>query len=322
MEAWHLAMAARNRRSTVSAIRCRGNNWKLIVPSVFTPVGPELLAQRKAFKPTRFVERALSETNTQEERKRYPQYKVTCTIRKVVLQYVDEARKDPRIHFNCSELGVLFHLFFHLTNDQIRDMTRDELKDFLASNLSMSGLDLLEGLWGAARMLRYGRPSTTSGGITAYDFILLLSCMLRGSFSERATMSFYVLDIDGDGRLRTNVEFSRFLADSFNHGRTGSSSPVSAVEHTRDAVQYLASKASIGIGGSIGLARFLQLCSSSPWMIDAILPCIPRDIDNVAFQNLFTKNIMTPMHDENPRRTCSVGRRSTCASSIIRRQVH
>ncbi|VDM03890.1 unnamed protein product [Schistocephalus solidus] len=315
-------MHTRGRRSTVSTIKCRGNNWKLIVPSVFTPVGPELIAQRKTFRPARFIERALAETSTLEERQRYPQYKATCTIRKTILQRVDEARKDPRVHFNCSELGVLFHIFFQLTNNQIRDMARDELKDFLASTFSMTGEDLLEGLWGAARMLRYGRPSTNSGGITAYDFILLLSCMLRGSFSERAILSFYVLDLDGDSRLRTNVEFSRFLTDSFNRGRPGSSNSVSVEEHTRDAIQYLASKASIGIGGSIGLTRFLQLCSSSPWMIDAILPCIPRDIDNIAFQKLFTENIMTPMHEENPRRTCSLSRRSTCTSSIIRRQVY
>ncbi|VDN11854.1 unnamed protein product [Dibothriocephalus latus] len=300
-------MPTGSRRTSVCTIKYRGNNWNLIVPSVFTPAGPELIAQRKKYKPARFIERVLAETSTQEERKRYPQYKATCTVRQAIIQRLEEARKDPRIHFTCPELSILLHIFFHLTNGQIRDMRKDELKDFLASNFSMTGQDLLQGLWSAARMLRYGRPSVAAAAaITAYDFILLLSCLLRGSFSERATMSFYVLDIDGDGRLRTNVEFSRFLADSFSYAQPGSSDSVYPEEYTREAVEYLASKASIGIGGGIGLTRFLQLCYANPWMVDALLPCIPRDVDNIAFQKLFTKTIMTPMHGENPGSAPSV----------------
>uniref|UniRef100_A0A0X3P4S3 EF-hand domain-containing protein n=1 Tax=Schistocephalus solidus TaxID=70667 RepID=A0A0X3P4S3_SCHSO len=296
-------------------IRCRGNNWNLIVPSVFTPVGPELIAQRKIFKPTRFIERALAETDTRPERQRYAQLRLMPTIRNAILQCVDEARKDPRIHFTGYELGILLHIYFHLTNYQIRAMTDEELQDFLVSTLSLTGQNLLEGLRGAAKMLRYGRPSSTLDGITAYDFVLLLSCMLRGSFTDRATLSFYVLDRDSDGRLRTNVEFAYFLRGSLWKVQEYSDESESDFDHTQQAVQYLASKASITIGGSIGLTRFLQLCSKQPWMIDAILPCIPRDIDNVTFQSIFTGNITTPYHSESPRNSHTPRKRSTSTFS-------
>ncbi|KAL7063613.1 hypothetical protein AAHC03_01379 [Spirometra sp. Aus1] len=302
-------------RHTNRVIRCRGNNWNLIVPSVFTTPGPELIAQRKVFKAARFIERALAETDTRKERQRYPPQKLTPTIRGAILQCVTEARKDPRIHFTGSELSILFHIYFHLTNYQIRPMTEEELKDFLVSTLSLSGQNLLEGLHGAARMLRFGRPSLKSDGITAYDFVLLLSCMLRGSFTDRATMSFYVLDRDSDGRLRTNVEFAYFLRGSLWNVQDEPDECEFDGDHTQQAVQYLASKASISIGGSIGLARFLQLCSKQPWMIDAILPCIPRDIDNVTFQSIFTGNIMTPYHSESPRHSNTPTRRSTSTFS-------
>ncbi|VDK34990.1 unnamed protein product [Dibothriocephalus latus] len=299
-------------------IRCRGNNWNLIVPSVFTTVGPELIAQRKMFKPARFIERALAETDTRSERQRYLQQKLSPSVRNAILQCISELRKDPRIHFTGCELGILLHIYYHLTNYQIRPMTDEELQDFLVTTLSLTGQNLLEGLRGAAKILRYGRPSLNSDGITAYDFILLLSCMLRGSFTDRATLSFYVLDRDGDGRLRTNVEFAYFLKGSLWKVEDEPDESESDSEYTQQAVHYLATKASISVGGSIGLARFLHLSSKQPWMVDAILPCIPRDIDNVTFQSLFTGKIKTPYLSEDIRKSNTPRRSVSSAFSQTR----
>ncbi|VDN11487.1 unnamed protein product [Dibothriocephalus latus] len=174
-----------------------------------------------------------------------------------------------------------------------------EFKTFLYANLGLTHTVALDGLCRAALLKRKGKGKKID--VQPHEFARMLSVLLRGNFLERAMLAFTIMDIDGDDYLRANVEFAVLLQNSFDYRIAASNYDVDPNEPYRDAIQYLVKKTGALIDQALSVTAFIEVCSKEPWLVEALLPWLPCDLDNSAFQCLFSRNVQLPSLEVPPR---------------------
>ncbi|KAL7062752.1 hypothetical protein AAHC03_01380 [Spirometra sp. Aus1] len=191
-----------------------------------------------------------------------------------------------------------------------------EFKTFLYANLGLTHTVALDGLCRAAVMKREGKGKKLD--VQPHEFASLLSVLLRGSFLERAILAFVIMDIDGDDSLRVNVEFAVLLQNSFDFRIAASNYEVDPTEPYRDAIQVLAKKTGALMDRALTLPAFIKVCSQEPWLVEALLSWLPCDLDNSAFQRLFSQNSQLPSL-EMPPKLSKINLRNVIASRTLRK---
>ncbi|KAL7064138.1 hypothetical protein AAHC03_05658 [Spirometra sp. Aus1] len=207
-------------------------------------------------------------------------------------------------------MTIILQIFFELTRRQLRSMTLAEIQEFLYVQFQITHIVTLGRLARAAQLLRRESKGPYVQGVGPLQFLHLLSTLLRGNTDDRAELAFYAMDLDEDGRLRTHPEIWSLLKGTYDSKIAASNAEIDPEEPVRDTVRFLQMKTTILAHGSIGLSAFKRLVRREPWLIESLLPCLPRDLENVAFQSLFTGTAEVPVYD---RRNPSL-RRSRSAS--------
>ncbi|VDM00948.1 unnamed protein product [Schistocephalus solidus] len=286
---WH-KLEEEGAEFTVSS---RDSKVRVTLPTVLMPLGKPDYAARKTIRVRHFLRTVWDSTNTKGPTALFPPAPITARLRLACMNLVSKAVKDKRIHFNSTELSILFHMFFELTHRQFRSMTLAELRTFLLIQLNITHTVTLGRLARAAQMLQNDSKPYNRNGITPMEFVHLLSSLLRGNLMDKAEMAFHAMDIDGDGELRVESEIKILLKDSFDVSTAAVNADIDPLAPERETKKFLADKLGLHRGAGLRLNAFKELVTEAPWIIESLLPCIPHDLENAAFQSLFS----TPTRD-------------------------
>ncbi|VDM05362.1 unnamed protein product [Schistocephalus solidus] len=267
------------------------------LPSVYTLNFKSRVKARHTMRPSSFVQAVWAKTDTSHLRTKHTDFKFPSWLRNRLLSLVSEAAKDSRIHFNNTELAILFQMYFQLAHQEVRSLKLAEVEQFLYSTLDISHGLTLTRLAQAALLIRTGRNQARAKSVNPIEFVLLISILLRGKITERADLAFYAMDVDGDGFLRQPAEFTALLQNSFPPEFSSENADMDPEQPVREAIAFLTHKAGIRRGGSLDLEAFRKLAASEPWMVDSLLHCIPSDSVNMAFQSTFTANVVLPARE-------------------------
>ncbi|VDN14114.1 unnamed protein product [Dibothriocephalus latus] len=281
-------------------LRSNDNRVAFRLPSVYTTNAKSHLKARQSMRPSSFVKAVWTNTDTHDLQAKHADAKFPSWLRNRILSWVKQAVKDSRIHFNSTELAILFQMYFHLTHLEVRALKVLEVEKFLNTTLDISHGLTLTRLARTAQLLPTGSSRGKSHSVNPFEFVLLLSVLLRGKLAERADLAFYAMDVDGDGLLRQPVEFTALLQNSFPPEYASADEDLDPELSVREAIAFLTHKAGIRRGGSVDLEAFRELAAAEPWMVESLLRCIPSDRANMAFQCIFTEKVVLPAR-ENTR---------------------
>ncbi|KAM3173995.1 hypothetical protein ACTXT7_011424 [Hymenolepis weldensis] len=243
-----------------------------------------MIPLRREIEMRNFVEKALKGVRLD---KMIP--KGISRIRMAVLNDTDRVIKDKSIHLNRFEIVAILNVFYSLLNYHVQPMNKSEFKDFLYLTLGITNMTVLSGLCRAAKKISQSVNPKESGLLDGPTFVRLMSILLRGSIEERALVSFYILDEDGDGILSPKSDLSLSLTGTFNPYISASAPNIDPEEPTRDILRYLIKKMDIAVDSGIGINGFIKECRASPWLIDGVLPTLPSELRNYAFQSLVSQ---------------------------------
>ncbi|VDO01051.1 unnamed protein product [Rodentolepis nana] len=210
-------------------------------------------------------------------------------IRMAVLNDIDKIIKDKSIHFTRFEMVAILNVFYSLLDYQVRTMNKLEFQDFLYLTLGITNMAVLSGFCRAARKISQRGSLKEDGILDGPTFVKMMSILLRGTIDERALLSFYILDEDGDGILSPKSDLSMCLMGTFNPHISASAPNIDPEEPSRDTLRYLIKKMDITTDSGIGIEGFIRECRASPWLVDGILPTLPSETFNRAFQNLVSQ---------------------------------
>nr|CUU00218.1 hypothetical transcript [Hymenolepis microstoma] len=101
------------------------------------------------------------------------------------------------------------------------------------------------------------------------------------------------------------------LMGTFNPHISASAPNIDPEEPSRDTLRYLIRKMDITTDSGIGVDGFIRECRTSPWLIDGILPTLPSEAFNCAFQNLVSREPRLPAIENNREEPRKVARKKT-----------
>ncbi len=257
------------------------------VPPVHIPRGEGIHTKRR-LNPTKFAAEVIRRTDNPEVKAFYQSTRVDTGMRNTLLKHVLQASKDKRIHFTTCELGILFHMFFQLTQHKIRNMKSGELENFLMLTLGITDRQSLNGLIRATLVLA-NEKSAIGSQVTAFDFVLLLSILLRGTLREQAKLAFFMMDIDGDGLVRTEYELKVFFKNSFNLQLAAQNMDIDPEQPIRDSIRYLMTTINSENPSGFTVDEFIKVAEKNPDLIDGAMPTILPNLNNIAFQSIFVE---------------------------------
>ncbi|KAL7065315.1 hypothetical protein AAHC03_05657 [Spirometra sp. Aus1] len=269
-------------------VKSRDSKVKVTLPTVLMPLGKHAYSERKTIRVRNFFRTVWDSTKTKGPANSFAPAPITSRLRLACMNLVSKAVKDKRIHFNSVELSILFHMFFELTNRQIRSMTLAEMQQFLLIQLNITHAVTLGRLARAAQLLQNSSQPYSRNGIKPMNFVHLLSSLLRGSLMEKAEMAFHAMDVDGDGELRVESELKILLKDCFDVSIAAVNADIDPLGPERETKKFLAQKLGLQRGTGLRLSGFQELVAEAPWLIESLLPCIPRDLESAAFQSIFS----------------------------------
>ncbi|VDM00949.1 unnamed protein product [Schistocephalus solidus] len=261
------------------------------------PIGPRYFRARRSMRAKHFAHSVWDAVDTSEVLRKFPRLEFDSTFRLTIMTLVSKVRRDKRIHFTSTERTILLQIFFELTKRQLRSLTLAEVQEFLYVQFQITHVVTLGRLARAAELIRGESKGSYAHGVGPLQFLQLLSTLLRGNTEDRAELAFYAMDLDGDGRLRTYPEIWSLLKDTYDAKIAASNAEIDPEEPVRETVRFLQMKTKILADGSIGLSTFKRLVHREPWLIESLLPCLPRDLENVAFQSIFTSTAEVPVYD-------------------------
>ena len=282
-------------------LRTRNNQNTFIIPSAYYLASPDMFKYRQNIAPKIFVDRVLRGVHGDEVKDR-----LIVNIRPAVLEETNIALKDHSVHFNRLEISTLLNTYYALTNYEVRPIKPAELKSFLYLTLNITNASSLQGLYRAGTKLM---KRTSLKSVVYFDglaFIRLMSVLLRGSIEERAALTFYILDEDDDGMITPKTEITHSLRSSFDPYVSASAPEIDPEEPSRDTMRYLIKKMGMSIDGGINMDDFINECLLSPWLIDGIVPTLPSEISNYAFQSLVTQVPKLPLIENRAARNRSI----------------
>ncbi|VDM16598.1 unnamed protein product [Hydatigera taeniaeformis] len=203
----------------------------------------------------------------------------------------------------------------------MRDISSEEMKNFLHSTLGITNLHSLDGICRASAKMNIDSTPTCKRYISPSAFVRTLSIMLRGTVDDRAEMAFYAIDFDSDGLLRKAVEIRRLLQDSFDASIAAQNAEIDPEEPIRDVANFLCDKLNCTITSHVSLQNFREKCQQQPWIVECLLPCIPEEKINYIFQSIFTTSVNIPSLEAaaqptGPTIKCASMRRS--AFSVVK----
>ncbi|KAM7540887.1 hypothetical protein Aperf_G00000031997 [Anoplocephala perfoliata] len=275
-------------------LRARNNKCSFQVPSVFFLNDVNLIPLRRDVEPRIFVEKALKGARLNKLKERS-----ISKIRTTVLADIDRILKDKFIHFDRLEIAFLLNVFYSLTDYKVRPLGKSELKNFLYLTLDITNTTVISGLYRAGVKLSQGGNSKSWGVLDGPAFVKLMSILLRGSIEERAMISFYIIDEDDDGILSPKSELSHSLRSTFDPHISASAPDIDPEEPSRDTLRYLIRKMGISMDGGLAMDDFINVCLTSPWFIDGILPTLPSELHNYAFQSFISQVPKLPLIDNS-----------------------
>lgn len=261
------------------------------VPSVFQLGELEKIPLRKRTEILNFIEKALSGVILDKS-------PVTLhgpsAIRHTVLKDIDRILKDTSIHFSRFEIATVLNVFYALLDYNVRLMEKKEFRNFLHLTLGITDLTVLTGIWRAVKNISGAKNPNELKGLDGPLFVKILSILLRGSLEERAKLTFYILDENDDGTLNPEFDGTLSLKGTFDPHISASSPSLDPEEPSRDMEKYLCQKMNIPIDGGIAIDAFVEKCRESPWLIDCILPTLPSELNNYAFQTILCSEPKVP----------------------------
>ncbi|VDD79815.1 unnamed protein product [Mesocestoides corti] len=275
----------------------RDRKNKYVIPSVFAQPGEELFRGRRQIHVPKFAKTVTTAVDTSELESRYPSFKMPSSVRLAILNLVCELRDDPKIYFNSQEIASLLQMYYAITNYKVRVMTQAEFEDFLVGTLGITNPLSIAGFKRATILLRNKNRRPDKRGIPADNFIHMLSFYLRGSIVDKAELAFKVIDIDQDGLLRRPVEFQHFLQGSFDPEIAATHAEIDPEQPVRETIQYLVSKTRASSENGLDLKAFTNLIVKEPWLINCLVPISCPELDNIAFQSLFTMKLPASLHE-------------------------
>ncbi|KAL5112788.1 EF-hand calcium-binding domain-containing protein 1 [Taenia crassiceps] len=282
-------------------LRVKNNKSTFFIPSTYYLNSPDLISVRRHLVPKTFVEKALKGVHCEEFGRNH-----IFSVRRAALEDINRATKDPSLHFNRYEVSTLLNVYYTLTNYEVRAMKQAELTNFLYLTLNITNATSLQGLYRAGIKLMCQRNLKLTGTFNSLTFVRLMSVLLRGSIEERAVLSFYVLDENDDGLITAKTELTCLLRSTFNSKVAASAPEIDPEEPSRDTLRYLIKKMGLSVDGGLNLEEFVNECLVSPWLIDGILPTLPSEISNYAFQCLISQVPTLPLIENRAARNKSV----------------
>lgn len=269
-------------------LKVKNNSSTFIIPSVYTLHDANTIHARRKVQGKEFLFKALNGVQFGLEGL-YP-----AKVRAAVLDNVSEARKFKNLHFKGSELANVYNLFYTIIKHEIRPMEPRELIDFLYLNLRITNTITLNGLYRAAIKYVKGPDAKIVGRMTPHVFVYLLSILLRGNLEERATLAFYVADVDGDNNIRARVEIDTILKTSFDPYIAASAPEIDPYEPFRDTSRFLSAKLNLLGDSKVNRQDFVRECIKAPWLIDGLVPIIPEEIANLSLQSVISPTPRLP----------------------------
>ncbi|VDN10283.1 unnamed protein product [Dibothriocephalus latus] len=283
--------------SNMHRVKSLGSQVSFELPSVFMPIGPRYFRARRSMRPKHFADSVWEAVDTSEVLRKFPRVEFDSIFRLTIMTLVSKVRRDRRIHFNSTERTIILQIFFQLTRRQLRSLTLAEVQDFLYVQFNITHLVTLVRLARAAQLLRSEAKGPYRQGVGPLQFLQLLSTLLRGNLDERAELAFYAMDLDDDGRLRTYPEIWSLLKNTYDAKIAAANAEIDPEEPVRETMRFFQLKTKIIAHASIGLSTFKKLVRREPWLIESLLPCMPHDLENVAFQSIFTSTAQVPVND-------------------------
>ncbi|EUB59139.1 EF-hand calcium-binding domain-containing protein 1 [Echinococcus granulosus] len=282
-------------------LRAKSNKSTFLIPSTHYLGSPDLIKVRHDLTSKTFIEKALKGVRCEDGRHNH-----FFSVRRAVLEDINKAIKDPSLHFDRYEVSTLLNVYYTLTNYEVRGMKQAELMNFLYLTLNITNMSSLQGLYRAGMKLTGRGNSKIMGTFDSLAFVRLMSVLLRGSIEERAVLSFYVLDENDDGLITAKTEIAHSLRSSFNTKVAASAPEIDPEEPSRDTLRYLTKKMGLSVDGGLNLEEFVNECLVSPWLIDGILPNLPSEISNYAFQCLVSQVPTLPLIENRAARNKSI----------------
>ncbi|VDM17517.1 unnamed protein product [Hydatigera taeniaeformis] len=282
-------------------LRVQNNKNTFLIPSAYYLNNPDLIPLRRNLAPKTFLERALKGVRYEEFGPNH-----IFSVRRAALEDINKTTKNLSLHFNRYEISTLLNVYYTLTNYEVRPMKQAELMNFLYLTLNITNVESLQGLYRAGIKLMCHGNFKLMGAFDSLTFVHLMSVLLRGSIEERAVLSFYVLDENDDGLITAKTELAHSLRSSFNPRVAASAPEIDPEEPSRDTLRYLIKKMGLSVDGGLNLDEFVNECLVSPWLIDGILPNLPSEISNYAFQCVVSQVPKLPLIENNAARNRSI----------------
>nr|CDS25927.1 EF hand calcium binding domain containing protein [Hymenolepis microstoma] len=278
----------RLRKCETISISTKDKSINYVAPSVFSLPSGEYCRIRRNLKAANLVLAVDKEVGSYVPKSSKTDHKFPTSIRRLIASSVTQLKRHPNMRFNSKEIAVLSQMYYTITENHVRCMTKDELKDFLRSSMGITNSHVLGGLARVTAQLLDPKSTKERSEIPLVNFILMLSIYLRGSLTERAEMAFEIMDIDRDGMLRKNYEFVQLLRGSVVTSIAALHPDFDPYQPIRDSLNYLEQIFHFGSTEGVNMERFKELALQQPWIIDCLLPITCQDVDKMVLQYLLS----------------------------------